>query len=851
MTQPAFAMNPSAPETGARLVSTEGVALPLRETRLDADAKGGRARVTLTQHFVNAEDVPLHVRYLLPLPSDGAVSGFAFTVDGRRILGRVERRDEARRRFQKALAEGRTAALVEEDRTSLFTQEVGNIPPGAEVVCEITVDQPLCWLAEGAWEWRFPTVVGPRYQGTRGRVPDARKLRVDVSSEPLEARAAFHLAIRDPIHGAPESTSHRFVATDPEGADLTSPTSERQSATELRGEGTLDRDVVVRWPVALPEVGVSADVATSGDDTYALLTVTPPLGAAPSIARDLIVLLDTSGSMGGRPLDQAKRVLGALIDTLGDDDQLELIAFGTRPERFGRGPTRATAKNRAKAQKWLRQRRASGGTEMRHAITEALAPLRPDAQRQIVLVTDGYIGFEREICEELLHRMPPRTRLHTVGVGSSVNRTLTEGAARAGRGTELVVGIDEDVERVLPRLLTATSEPLITELEVEGAVLAERAPDLYAAQPVLLPVRVTGERVVLRGRGGGGDFEAVVDVGDPGVDRRGVPALFGRAKVRSLETRISAGEPHQPLDEEIADVGVRFQIATRLTSWIAVDEIRSVEVPERSVSVTQPHELPHGVSVEGLGLRGPSYSLDAVGFATGAEADGFGGSFDAMELEEPVARGGLPSPDASSPKRKGLRRARNRLMGDLKPRLGGRREAEKKEAEEKAEGAAQTRAGVGRSDRGPREETPRKRLRIRVERGMRFDALAKRLARDVREVRARASSLGITEPMSLRDAAALVRAFGAEVDLDVTVVIRAANAALAAGLRRQLEALGVRVADVGTGPLRAQDLARLTGGVAIALGVPVEAKPSAGVTVAEVKSANEAMEAVMRWAEGR
>ncbi|MHB8875165.1 MAG: VIT domain-containing protein, partial [Myxococcaceae bacterium] len=384
--------NPSKYEAcGGRLVAADGRTLPLTGAALKADARNGVARVVLEQRFKNPHREPLSVTYLMPLPADGAVSGYAFRIGEKRIVGEVDKKHSARERFERAIVEGRCAALVDQERSSLFTQEIGNIPPGVEVVAELVIDQKLSWLPDGAWEWRFPTVAAPRYLGEHGRVADAAKVTVDVADGALPVRLSLVLAIRDalPEGARPESPSHPLHTS-----KLTGRT---EVALGSEGGAALDRDVVVRWPAAQMSVGAALDLcrpghgAKSAGAAYGLLTVIPPSPEAKlePISRDLIVLLDTSGSMSGEPLAQARRIVYALVDSLGDDDQLELIEFSSSPHRWKSGAVDATAKNRKAAKEWLAALSAGGGTEMRSGILEALTPLRAEAQRQVVLITDG------------------------------------------------------------------------------------------------------------------------------------------------------------------------------------------------------------------------------------------------------------------------------------------------------------------------------------------------------------------------------------------------------------------------------------------------------------------------------
>jgi Ca-activated chloride channel family protein len=584
---------------GGRLVTVDGKELPLRGARLQADARGGAAEVVLEQRFANPYDEPLRVSYVFPLPADGAVSGYAFTVGARRIVGEVDRKEQARERFERALAEGRSAGLVDEERSSLFTQELGNVPPRTEVIAELRVAQRLRWLDEGAWEWRFPTAAGARYGSTT---------EIAVADAPMPARLTLALTIGERC-ARPESPAHGLAAR--EAGD--------GWVVELADEGgvRLDRDVVVRWAARAPAVGIGLDVGRPAGraHAFALVTLVPP---APTSAearprpRDLILLLDTSGSMGGEPLAQVKKVCAALIDTLGVGDRLELIEFSSSARRWNRDAVRADDAQRRRAKQWLAALQAGGGTEMVTGVLEALAPLGGEAQRQVILLTDGYIGFETEVVKAVRERLPAASRLHVVGVGSAVNRSLCGPVARAGRGVEIIVAPGEDPERAAQRLVARTAAPLVTDVEIGGPALVRaapaRLPDLYAGAPALAALELVpaGGALTVRGRTAFGAWERSVTVPAcaEGQGRAIAATLFARELVEDLELEVAAGGARAELDAAIEKLGLDFQIATRLTTWIAISEEPTVDPSAPTRRAIVPQELPHGVSAEGLGLRG-------------------------------------------------------------------------------------------------------------------------------------------------------------------------------------------------------------------------------------------------------
>ncbi len=644
-----FPTTPEGASTGAELVTTDGRTLPLVASTLRAEAHGGIARLVLEQRFENKFAETLRVTYRMPLPADGAVSGYAFDIGARTITGTVDRKAAARERFERAIVEGRTAALLEQERADIFTQQIGNIPPGETVVARIAIDQRLAWLPEGEWELRFPTVIGPRYIGSADTVEDIKATHIKVTDRPLPVKVQIEISIKDAITGGRKASSPTHTLVRREDGML-----------ELASGARLDRDIVVRWSVATPETGLSLETARSaGSETYGLLTIVPPAKEAKqrAVARDLIVLLDTSGSMGGGPLDKAKQVVAMLIDSLDEQDRFELIEFSSQPRRYQAEPMAAIAKAKQDAIKWVRSRRAEGGTEMRAAVSEALCTLRIGAQRQVVIVTDGYVGGEHQILEVLHHKLPRSCRLHVLGVGAAVNRSLATALARAGRGAEVILGVDEDAERGAKRLLDRTRMPMLTNVEISGSALLscapEHIPDVFEGAPLVaaLLLHVDGGELIVRGELARDRWEQRIKVPArrAGDGNQAIVTLYGRERVADLESRSML----ESVNADVEALGLQFQISTRFTSWVAIDEVRRATGPVREALV--PQEQPHGTRASAFGLRsGSSKSYDFLEEGpTGQDATGavMQGSYsDDSEVPSGVARSYSPPPMASSPR---------------------------------------------------------------------------------------------------------------------------------------------------------------------------------------------------------
>jgi len=446
-----------------------------------------------------------------------------------------------------------------------------------------------------------------RYHGAPGRVPDQGDLSPDrgVTGD-IPARVELSLTIADAGRDLVHSPSHAIEQAPGEGG----------MRIRFRDGERLDRDVIVRWAAATAGMGVRVveGKGLSGDDgRYALITLVPPAAPEAAFHRDLTVLVDASGSMTGQPLELAKQVVGELLQSLEEGDRFELLAFSNDVRRLTSGLTDWSRTSLWAALDALAKLEADGGTEMLRAVEEALKPLRDDTQRQVVLVTDGEIGFEAEVVGKIVNH--GRTRLHAVGIGSAPNRTLTQQAAAAGRGLELLAGDARSASEAARRLIAGTARPVLTDITLGGgAVVGERLTrlrDVFAGQPLVFTAELDrqGGALELAGRpwterveipaAGAEDAPATVPLP--------IGALHGRSVIAELEIGLASRGGSERLEKQIEALGMRHRIASRRTSLVAIAEEPAVDprAPRRRERLAV--EVPDGVSAEGSGLLAERY----------------------------------------------------------------------------------------------------------------------------------------------------------------------------------------------------------------------------------------------------
>ncbi|MEA3413769.1 MAG: marine proteobacterial sortase target protein [Pseudomonadota bacterium] len=612
----------------ARLNSVESAALLLRgpdgeiegraiELGVDVAVSigGVLAHVEVSQEFRNDGKAWAEGVYVFPLPDNAAVDSLEIRIGERVVKGIVQERGMARVSYETAKARGQRGALVEQERPNLFTVSVSNIPPGEAVSVELKYLQTLRQV-DRWYRFRFPLAMTPRYipgrpfeqpeirhtgsgwAGNTRSVPDASRISPPVVS-PREREAMRQVRLTAALNSgfaleSVDSTYHDAV--------ITRRGTGRYEIALAAGEVPMDRDFELVWsPLARDTPEAMAFREVIGDDTYLLLTLMPPAPESALIARprEVVFIIDVSGSMAGASIRQATAALGLALSRLRPDDRFNVIAFSDSHHALFGAPVPADPSHLSRAERFVAGLEASGGTEMRAALDAALTgDAAAGHLRQIVFVTDGSVGNETEIFR-LIERKAGDARLFTVGIGSAPNTSFMSGAARFGRGTFTLIGSTDEVEEKMTGLLSRLEHPMVTDLEVDWPVGAdaapERLPDLYAGEPLVLAARLPerGGEVKVRGMVAGGAWTRVVRV-DDAVLQQGASKIWARLRIGALMDAVTRGEDQNRIRSEVTALGLRHQLVTRYTSLVAVESAPTRPPAAQLHSETVPQMLPAG-----------------------------------------------------------------------------------------------------------------------------------------------------------------------------------------------------------------------------------------------------------------
>lgn len=635
--KPAY-VTPNAVQSGSLLLQSgeagQYIEAPRLASDFNIDVSGPTARARLSQVFENPTNGWVEGLYVFPLPEESAVYSLKMIVGDRVIVADIKEKQAAREIYEKAKSEGKKAALIEQQRPNIFTNAVANLGPHEKLVIQIEYQQAVR-LSDNRFSLRVPLVVAPRYNPENS----------DPIVETADMQGGWGQQTTKPAHGSdngaietplimpnedrinPVTISVNLKAGFPASniKSLYHPVqidqqNELTSKIILDGKATADRDFVLEWQAAeseMPTVGLFREHV--GNDNYLLAYITPPrIKSSVNETREIIFVIDNSGSMGGTSIKQAKASLDYALSRLKPTDRFNVIRFDDTLTKFFDDSVPATALNITNARDYVSALEAVGGTEMLPALHAALDDShQKDGLRQIVFLTDGEISNERQMLDVIASRRD-RSRLFMVGIGSAPNTYLMNKASELGRGTFTHIGAVEEVDQRMRELFDKLESPVVTNVKTsfsqEGISLTPGLlPDLYRGEPLVLAARtkqVSGTMTV-EGTVGSRPWTVTLPL-DAASPAEGISKIWARRKIDDAEVDMKLGKITElAADTRILSLALEHHLVTRLTSLVAVDQTPSRPANTPLTRADIPLQLPAGWDFETLfGIRADRSVLD-------------------------------------------------------------------------------------------------------------------------------------------------------------------------------------------------------------------------------------------------
>ena len=651
--QPIIPMEQEVTQGALRVEMAEQIVeCPLKHTDVKANIAGFIARVTVTQTFHNPYDEKIEAVYVFPLPHTAAIDDMTMTIGDRRIVGLIKRRAEAQALYQEAIQQGKTASLLEQERPNIFTQSVGNIQPKDEIQIEISYVDVLDYDM-GAYEFHFPMVVGPRYiPGTptskMPELPDELKGKVGESEAPLEGssegadpsgtgvsadtnRVPDASRITPPVLKPGYRTAHDIslaVSLDAgvpiQDIQITNHTAAVERAGASGATAVLspadsipNKDFVMKYAVAgkHPEMAVLA-YAKGPEQGYFMLMIQPKLEAelAEAPPREIVFLVDVSGSMSGPPTRKMKETMHHFLRRTKPNDTLQVITFASSADKLFKTSVPATQMNIEHALNFTQQVQGGGGTEMLKAIKLVLnEPVDPERVRIVVMLTDGYIGNESEIIAEVDKRAGDQIRFWAIGIGSSPNRYLIDGVAKHGGGMAKVLELNTDPGPLVAEIADRIHRAQLAKIQIDWNGLSvyetypRRIPELWAGRPVIMFGRYGAggsQNIELSGSAEGKLLKYKLHVTLPAAQPTHdvLSKVWARQKIEDLSAQLYTTDLPEVI-EEITTIALTHRLMTQYTSFVAVDENDMQPINQEAKAPRQvvvPVPLPEGTDYGGF-----------------------------------------------------------------------------------------------------------------------------------------------------------------------------------------------------------------------------------------------------------
>ena len=595
--------------------SKKEVPVPLKHTAVVGNIDGYIATVDVTQQFQNPYNSKIEAVYVFPLPDNAAVSEFVMTVGERKIRGIIREREEAEKIYNDARAQGHVASLLTQERPNIFTQKVANIEPGKQIDINIRYFNTLQY-DDGAYEFVFPMVVGPRYNppATTDGIGAVGRGNQGVSGQSTEVqylapgeRSGHDVSLSLNINAGVNIESVRSINHDVAVKDVT---ETERSVTLSASDSIPNKDFVLRYQVAGDKIKTAMMTHKDDHGQYFTMMLYPPaeLKKVQRSPMEMVFVLDCSGSMNGRPIDQARAAIAHAVQSLTPRDTFQIINFSSTASQLGAAPVIATPQNIQKGLTYLNSLNGQGGTEMIQGLKAALDfPHDEGRFRLVSFMTDGYIGNDHDILNALSDKLGD-SRIFSFGVGQSPNRFLMDRMALIGRGAVAYLSLNDDPVEIMNRFNERISHPAMTDLSINWGnmhvtdVYPQILPDLIVGRPVVITGRYTGEPSSVKVGGRQGmqptSFTVAVDAADATKEHKGIASVWARLKIMDLMTQLSR-TPDQAaeLQQTVTQTALEYSLMSTFTAFVAVDSMSKTE-GEFGTTVAVPVNVPEGVKYE-------------------------------------------------------------------------------------------------------------------------------------------------------------------------------------------------------------------------------------------------------------
>lgn len=613
---------------------------PALKTDIQVDIKGDLANVKIKQIFENPTNVPMNARYLFPMNKDSAVHAMTMEVGDEIITAEIKRKEEASKTYEVAKMQGKAASLLTQNRPNMFTQKIANLMPNMPISVTLEYTQSIPKV-DNAYELVVPLVVGPRYNPpgmteapdvvddgiVYGKVNSSSRSEFGVweLEEKVEYPEVTGLTLPDHIDAARVSIEINIdsdiaiqnVFSDTH--DISVHGDSKSKMVTLQKDRIIDNaDFILRYSLSGKTTNAGFLSSRTQDGGYFSLMIEPP--AIPNenqiTSREMVFVLDTSGSMSGEPMEASKTFMRHALENLRKGDSFRIIRFNDDATEYSSLPVSATAHNIKDGLRYIQGLRASGGTNIPLAVSQAFSiPEDEGTLRIVVFLTDGYIGNEASVLTQIAGVIG-EARIYAFGVGTSVNRYLLDEMGRRGRGFTRFIDPTEDVHDAAISLAKKLNAPVLTDITIDWGdlnvadVTPDVIPDLFAGNTIRVQGRFKGRgthSVRVNGKVQGRNASLPLQINLPAANDNGegevIPIIWARSRIADLMRHLNTPEnvrsvtdTHEELKEKVVKLGLDFSLITQWTSFVAVSEKVVNKAQERAKDVAVPLPMVKGVT---------------------------------------------------------------------------------------------------------------------------------------------------------------------------------------------------------------------------------------------------------------